>query len=99
MALKATSAMTLPVHIQVKGGRVTASLLGAPDLQATEATREKAIAALRAQIGSDLAEGDLIFIDVEVGGVSALAGRYHDDDSLDEISAEAYRSRDAATEA
>lgn len=86
--------MTLAIQIHMSNNQVTASLLGAPEIHVTEATREAAIAALRAKIGEEVSEGDLSFIDVETGGVSALAGKYFDDPSLDEISQEAYKARD-----
>ena len=92
------SQMTVPIRIHTSGRRVTASVLGAPEIRATEATREAAIAALRAKIGKASVEGELLFLDVEPGGVSALAGAYRDDPTLDEICKEAYEARDATIE-
>lgn len=90
--------MTIPVWVEQQNGTFTASVPGAPALKAAADTREKAVAALRAEVEARLSAGELLFLDVEPQGLLSLAGRYANDDvsrrAWDDLVAEAYRLRD-----
>jgi hypothetical protein len=86
--------MTIPVWVEQANGTFTASVLGSPQLQACGDTRERAVAALRADLLSRVAIGEIVFVDVEPKGLLSLAGKYKDDPTLDDIVKEAYRYRD-----
>lgn len=87
--------MTFPVLVEASEDRYTATLVGAPDVRVTAATRAEAIAALKAEIAQRVGHGELISLDVETGGIAALAGKYASDPTLIQISHEAYQQRDA----
>ena len=87
--------MTFPVLVKAQEGKYTASLAGAPSVRVLEPTRSEAIAALKSEIQLRIERGELLSLEIEVGGVSSLAGKYRDDPSLREICAEVYQLRDA----
>jgi predicted RNase H-like HicB family nuclease len=87
--------MTFPVLVQPTDGQFEASLVGAPDVRATAATRELALAALESAIESRLERGELVALEVRRRGLTGLFGKYQDDPTLREISDEAYQARDA----
>jgi predicted RNase H-like HicB family nuclease len=87
--------MTFPVRIEPSNGQFTAEVVGAPDVHATAASRELAMAALHAEIAQRIQAGELDSLDVEPPGLAALFGKYADDATLTEICNEAYRQRDA----
>ena len=87
--------MTFPVTIEASDERFTASVLGAPAVRAEAPTRDQAIALIKKTLTERVRQGELIFLDIEVGGVSGLAGRFASDPTLREICEEAYRLRDA----
>lgn len=87
--------MTFPVLVEGQNGHFTASLVGAPHLSAEEATRDEAIAALKAAIQQRIARGELLSLEVDTIGVTDLAGRFKDDPTLREICEQAYQMRDA----
>ncbi len=90
--------MTVPVWVEQQNGTFTASVLGKPEMKAAGATRDEAVAALRVELQQRLANGELVYLDVEPPGLQALAGRYKDDPVWkavwDDIVTEAYRYRD-----
>ena len=90
--------MTVPVLVESQNGTFTASVLGNPSVQATGDTKEKAVAALTADLSGRVVAGDLVFVDVQPKGLQNLAGKYKDDPAWkamwDEIAAEIYRQRD-----
>lgn len=87
--------MTFPVMIEASDERFTASVLGAPTVRAEAPTRDQAIALVKKALTKRVRQGELIFLDIEVDGVSSLAGRFASDPTLREICEEAYRLRDA----
>lgn len=91
--------MSIAVWVEQTNGKYTASVPGAPSVQAVADTKDGAVAALKAQLASRVSAGELVFVDVEPKGLLALAGKYKDDPDWQamwtEIAAEAYRERDA----
>ena len=87
--------MTFPVLIQSANGQFAATLVGAPEVRATAATRAEALAALEADLERRVARGELLALEIRARGVSWLAGKYRDDPSLRAICDAAYRERDA----
>src|SRR5439155_149769 len=87
--------MTFAILVQPQNGQFAAALVGAPDIRANAATRSEAIAALEAAVAQRVARGELLTLEIARGGLSSLAGKYHDDPTLREICEEAYRQRDA----
>lgn len=86
--------MTFPILVEKAGDQFAAALIGAPDVRVVGPTRSEAIAALRAEIESRVQLGQLLSLEVGSRSISDLAGTYRDDDTLQEISDEAYRLRD-----
>jgi hypothetical protein len=87
--------MTFPVLVEAHDGQFAASLVGMPQVRVVKPTRAQAAAALKTEIEQRIQLGELISLEIEGGGVSALAGKYRDDATLRDICAEAYRARDA----
>jgi hypothetical protein len=73
----------------------SATLAGEPEIRAFGDTRQAAVEALKAEVSQRIERGELISLDVDAIGVSALAGKYRDDPTLEQICAQAYRERDA----
>ncbi len=88
--------MIVPVSLEQHDGIYRAEVLGLPEIRSESPSRTDAIAAIRSLIQGRSSAGELIFIDVEAEpkGLLALAGKYKDDESWDEIVADAYRERD-----
>ncbi len=74
--------MTCPVLVQPANGQLAATLVGAPEVRATAATRAEALTALEADLERRVAQGELLAREVRGRGVSRLAGKYRDDPSL-----------------
>lgn len=87
--------MTFPVIVHPAHGQFEAALVGAPDVRATAATREAALAALETAISERLDQGELVALEVRRGGLAGLFGKYRDDPALREICAAAYQERDS----
>jgi hypothetical protein len=87
--------MSFPVLIEPCGGQFAASLPGAPSLRVLGPTRSEAVDALRHEIQHRIALGELLSLDIEVTGVSSLAGKYASDPTLRAICEDAYQARDA----
>jgi hypothetical protein len=87
--------MTVPVWIEQSNGKFIATVLGAPQVKAEAPTKEQAVAAVTKQVRNATAQGQVVFVDVGFVGVSALAGKFKDDPTLEDIVKEAYRERDA----
>ena len=87
--------MTFPVMIEANDDRFTATILGAPAIRAEAPTRDQAIALIKKTLSERVRQGELIFLDIDAGGLSGLAGRFASDPTLREICEEAYRLRDA----
>jgi hypothetical protein len=87
--------MTFPVIVHPTAGQFEAALVGAPEVRAIAATREKALAALELAIGQRLDKGELVALEVRRRGLAGLFGKFRDDPTLREICEEAYKARDA----
>ncbi len=87
--------MTFPVVVVPSGDQFTASLVGVPDLRVVGVTRAAALDAIRTEIASRISRGELFSVEVDLLGVSDLAGKYAGDPTLAEIAADAYRRRNA----
>ena len=90
--------MTFTVLLEGRNGHFIASLVGAPNLSVTEPTRAQAIAALKAEIQHRIELGELLELEIDLIGVSNIAGKYQNDPTLREICEEAYQRRDAETQ-
>lgn len=87
--------MTFPVIVHPANGQFEAALVGAPEVSATAATREAALAALETALTKRLDEGELVALEVPRRGLSGLFGKYRDDPTLRDICEAAYQERDA----
>jgi hypothetical protein len=87
--------MTFPVLVHAASGQFEATLVGAPEVRATGATREGVLAALEAAIEKRLDQGELVALKIRRRGLAGLFGRFRDDPTLREICEEAYKERDA----
>jgi len=84
-----------PLLVEPLNGRFQASVPGSPALRAKGATRDEAVAALRADLDARSARGELVWLNLPTSGVTDFAGSHKDDPDLREICEEAYRLRDA----
>ena len=91
--------MTYPVFVELYNGQYAAALVGAPTIRAIGATRAEALAALQADLAQRLTRGELVSLELPPSGVSGLAGKYRTDPTVCEVCTEAYRIRDAESEA
>lgn len=87
--------MTFPVIVRPCNGQFQAALIGAPDVRATAATPEEALAALKKTIVKRLDQGELVALELPRRGLAGLFGKYKGDPTLREICDAAYKERDA----
>lgn len=87
--------MTFPVLVETCDDQFAAILVGAPNVRVVAPTRSQAIAALKVQIQQRIELGELLSLEVDVTGISGLAGKYGTDPTLREICDHAYQLRDA----
>jgi hypothetical protein len=87
--------MTVPVLVESANGQFCASVVGSPQLRCVRPSRAEAIAALQGELAHKLAAGELVNLEIVPLGVSGLAGRFQDDETLAAIREEIYRERDA----
>jgi hypothetical protein len=87
--------MTFPILVEPVNGQYVASLVGAPDMRAIEATRSQAISALEARIQQRIENGELLTLEIYSSGVSRFAGKYKNDPTLRDICRDAYTMRNA----
>lgn len=87
--------MSFPVRIRTEGNEFVATLLGAPEVRATGRTRDATLIAMRAVLQELVDRGDLVVLELPSEGILALAGKYRDDPTLQEICDEIYRLRDS----
>ena len=87
--------MAFPISIQTSNSQYIASLLGMPNMQAVATSRREAVRVLKEKITTGIAQGELLFLDIDPITLADLAGKYADDPTLDEITEEIYRLRDA----
>jgi hypothetical protein len=80
---------------QEPDGRLTARVLGAPELQATAATAEEAVASLRARLQEEVNCGRLLAVELPLRNpVMDLAGHARDDPEFEEYLEEIRRFRE-----
>lgn len=91
--------MTFPIVVEASDGQFAASLVGVPTVRVVGPTRSQAIDSLKKELEHRVALGELLSLDIEVTGVSSLAGKYEADSTLRAICDEAYQLRDAEQEA
>jgi hypothetical protein len=87
--------MTFPVIVEPENGQFAASLVGMPQVRVVKPTRAQAEAALKIELEQRIRAGELISLEVDGGGILAVAGKFRDDPTLHDICDEAYRARDA----
>lgn len=87
--------MSFPVFIHRDNGTFVATLLGAPDVRVSAATRDAALTEMQRILDQRYSAGELVFLDVPSEGILAAAGSYRDDPFLADIRDETYRERDA----
>ena len=87
--------MTIPILVEARNGQFVASLAGSANLRAVEPTRSQAIESLKAIIQHHIDTGELLPLEIETIGVSSLAGKFSDDQTLRAICDDAYQARDA----
>ena len=86
--------MNFPVQVQTLNAEFAASVIGAPEIRGVGKTRSAAVAALKQEIERMIDSGELLSLEIEPVGFTALAGTLKDDPTLDDICKEAYRLRD-----
>ncbi len=87
--------MQVPVIVDAENGRFSASVAGVPELRASAATRDEALAELSRLIHDRMRQGTFTMLDVPERNIMDLFGVFKDDETLQEICDEAYRLRDA----
>lgn len=87
--------MTFPVLVQPINGQFAASLVGDPAVRVTAPSPTEALAALKTVLEQRVAQGELVSLEIERGGVAQLAGKYRDDPTLRGICEEAYQQRNS----
>ncbi len=87
--------MTVPVWVEQSNGKFTATVVGVPQMRAEAATKDQAVASLKAQLHDRVTAGEVVMVDVPTPAVPAR--RYTDDEVavMRELTAEIYRERDA----
>lgn len=86
--------MTFPVLLEICNDQFSASLVGAPTIQAAGPTRSRAVDALKLKIERHINLGELLCLEVDTVGVSTLASKYSSDVTLRKICDDAYELRD-----
>ena len=71
--------MNFPVSIESSEGRFTASLLGAPEVRVSGATRQVAISELRRVVSQRVANGQIASLEIPPGSVTDFIGVFQDD--------------------
>jgi hypothetical protein len=91
--------MTLPVWVEQRNGRFTASVAGDPRLQADGTTKEEAVLALKMAIDEYRDRGELVLVNMHGFTAAELAARpplsEEEEEAWREIVDEIYRERDA----
>jgi hypothetical protein len=87
--------MSFPVFVHRDNGQFVATLVGVPDIRVTALTRHDVLAQMQATLEKHASEGELVFLDLPSRGIMAIAGKYRDDPTLQDICDEIYRNRDA----
>jgi hypothetical protein len=90
--------MSIPVFIRHSEGQFVATLVGVPEVTVIAPTRDAALTQMQAVLHQQISDGKLVFLDLIPRGFMALAGKYRDDPTLQEICDEIYRQRDLERE-
>ncbi len=87
--------MSVPVLVEAVNGQFAASLVGTPSMSFIKPTRTEAIEALKTDLAQRIRYGELVLVELNaISGVTALAGKYANDATLNDIVEEAYQLRD-----
>ncbi len=86
--------MTFPITIERCDGQYAAKLVGEHDVRVVRATREEALSAIQGELRQRVERGELVSVEVARGGSSAVAGKFADDPTLQDICEEIHSQRD-----
>ena len=89
--------MMCAVRVTADNGKFRATLVGSPEMTAGGATRDEAVAALRAALDAQASNGEIVWIDVPKATPRRVREPYTPEQSemMREIVAEIYRERAA----
>lgn len=87
--------MTVPVWVEQSNGVFTASALGAPQVSATGATKDAAVAAVAARLRDGATAGEVVYVNVPDPPLPFQQVSPEDAAALREMCAEIYRERAA----
>ena len=86
--------MTFSILIQPDNGQFAAQLVGDHDLRIVRPTRDEALNAIEAELRLRVERGELVSVNVADRGVAAVAGKFADDPTLQDVCDEIYARRD-----
>jgi hypothetical protein len=86
--------MTFPILVEPYHGQFAAKLVGEEGTRVVRSTRDEALAAMATEIQQRVQRGELVSVEIPRRGVSAVAGRFADDPTLQGICADIYADRD-----
>lgn len=86
--------MTFPILVEPDNGQFAAQLVGEQNIRFIRPTREEAVAAIQAELRQRVQRGELVSVEVVKQGVAAVAGKFADDPTLDDLCEEIYAERD-----
>jgi hypothetical protein len=87
--------MSFPIFTHQDEGRFVATLVGVPEVRVSAPTRDAALVEMKAVLLQRMSQGEIVFVDAEPEGILAIAGKYRDDPTLQDICDEIYGQRDA----
>jgi hypothetical protein len=86
--------VTFPILVEPHNGQFSAQLVGEQSIRFIRPTREDAISAIEAELQQRVLRGELISVEVAKTGALAVAGKFTDDPTLQDICDEIYAQRD-----
>lgn len=86
--------MTFPIFVQPENGQFAAQLVGEHALRIVRPTRDEALSAMRDELRRRVQCGELVTVSVTNTGVTAVAGKFADDPTLQDICDDIYTQRD-----
>jgi hypothetical protein len=86
--------MTFPILVQPENGQYAAQLVGEHDIRIVRPTRDEALGAMQDELRRRVENGELVAVSVAQSGVAAVAGKFADDSTLQDICNEIYAERD-----
>ena len=93
--------MMCAVRVTPDNGRFRAAVVGAPEMNAGGATRDEAVAALRATLDAEASNGEIVWIDVPAARPAPLAVEWTAEmvAEMNAIVEDIYREREAQKKA